>query len=283
MKKLFILLIFVLPPTLIFSQFYIHPYIGYSRSLHPEKVQTGVTINMVKNIYVDKIKYGKGCNLGIDIGYKFKEHWLIGLTTNTQFFTKSHFSHEQIDYNKLEESGINSFSYWGYLGDYQYKFQNLQFSPQFGYYEDFHKFSLYLRFGPNFLKSKASVTREYIEWEMDGWWEYYPLHVKEEMEYTGKLKIGLQSSLGIDYHLTDKLNLTAEFLLINTNYTWNKAERIRYEIDGVNHLNDFEKKTYDLDKSAGTVDFSQIGINIGIRYFIGNNKRELVQPENLSQ
>jgi hypothetical protein len=80
----------------------------------------------------------------------------------------------------------------------------------------------------------------------------------------GKCNIGLQSSLGVEYPMSQKMALFGEILLVNSNYSFNKYVVKSYQINGKNQINGNTKTTYDLPHSNSN--YSQIGLNLGVKY-----------------
>jgi hypothetical protein len=269
MKRISIIIILFSIYSFINAQIYVKALTGYSFSSNPQIEQSTEIINDLKNVYVTKFKNGEGINLGLAFGYNLNNYFSIELVSNTQIFTSQNISIPQPDYNNMT---YNNFSFEGYRGNIKYTNTIFQFSPQFIYNIDYKKIKFYLKLGPNFMFVKNNSRFDYTSWKLDTF-KWIPNHIVEELNTKGGLSIGVQSSFGGEYHLSENINLFVELLSVNANYTIKKSEIISYDIDGVNHLGDLDKQSQTIS-DAGKIDFSHIGFNIGIKYIFNKKSNK---------
>ena len=100
-----------------------------------------------------------------------------------------------------------------------------------------------------------------------GFDDFYEPSYLTEANYTGKISTGIQSSFGVAYNLSEKINIFTEFTWVDVRYTIKKATILRYEEDGVDIMLDLENSVNDMDEK---VNFSHMGVNFGLKYTFGN-------------
>jgi hypothetical protein len=261
MKKISLTVIIITLSTVLEAQLYIQPYIGYMFSSHPLKVQASEIIDNYKTVYTANYKYGQGMNLGLAMGYNIKKFINFELNASTHVF--SSFSNSTGKTQDLRT--LTNFSYSGYFGDDEYQSKIYQIAPLLGYTITKSKFNISLKIGPDFLQSKITHKMNFIDWEMDET-GFHPLNTYEEIEYFSNINIGLRSSICIDYPISPNLLICANLVSIYNNCKITRGEIVRYEIDGVNRPDKISETAIETNRDGYKVNFSQIGVNIGIKY-----------------
>jgi hypothetical protein len=266
MKKIsFVSLLFCLQFS-IEAQMYSKAFCGYAFSSDPQVMTSYEIIDNTENIYVSKFKNGQGMNLGLAVGYQFRHGLSFELTCNTQVFSTDKISVPQHDYRLL----LTNFSFRGYFGDIKYTDTFFQFATQFGYTIEYKNLGIFLKAGPDFMIAKSTYQFSYVDWELDSW-EWYPNQIVKEVETKGGFSIGIQSSLGMEYRLNNDIRLFGEFLSVVINYKNKESEVTRYDVEGIDRLNEVDDRTETFEEGE-KVNFGQIGFNIGLKY-IFNRKR----------
>jgi hypothetical protein len=268
-KNSFIVLAWCFFSSFAQAQMYVRAFTGYAFSSNPTTEQSQEIVNNVENVYVSKFRMGQGVNLGLALGYQFNKSLSFEIKGNTQILASYTISIPQKDLRTL-----NNFSFIGYFGDVNYSNVIFQFAPQLVYSVDYNKkLRFFIQSGPGFMSAKTKFRYNYTGWQIDtSGWE--PNQIAENITLKGKLNIGIQSSAGIDYRLSENLRLLCEFIFINGNYQFKKEEITRYDVDGTDHLSDLSTRTYSLTDGSKT-DFSHWGINIGIKYSLQKAKRAI--------
>jgi hypothetical protein len=266
MKQIIIILLvsFIVPNS--FGQFYIQPSIGYTFSSHPAENQSTLIVENQKTVYTTKLKFGEGMHLDLNLGYGFMDKFFIELNAKKSIYSKYHVSTDQPDLQSL-----NNFSASGYFGKIDIESSIFQIAPLIGYKVQKEKFTTYFKLGPNFMKSTADQSLEYINWRIEEF-EFYPVNTVKKLEFSGKFHVGLQANLGFCYSIKQNLEFVLDFVTVCNNYKITKAEIKSYEIDGVNQLNTLDDTNIEINKDDNMRNHSYYGINIGVKYLL--NKKE---------
>lgn len=254
-----VLLLVILSGT-IKAQIYFQPYAGYMFSSHPSKNQSFEITNKGYSVYVLKYKMGQGLNPGIIAGYHLNDNLGIELNSCVHVFASFSNSIDQLDLRTVDYITLS-----GFFGEEDYNNRIFQIAPQFVYTISKNKFSVNLKTGPNFLKSKITQKLNYIDWEMEDW-KLYPLKTIQESEYFSKFTLGIRSSVGIDYHFSSNLAACLSFVSVLNNCKMTHGEVTRYEIDGVSHMDQLPETTFDFDEGEDKINFSQVGLTLGVTY-----------------
>lgn len=245
------------------AQLYLKAFTGYSLSLNTYKNISREIVNNIENVYPYTYKNGEGMNLGIAVGYQINKNLSVEANCNTQLFTTQKITiPSSIDY----ASNTQSFYISGIFGRLDYRHQIIQLSPQLMYRVNYHKINLYIKTGPNFISARSYISdyyKEFIFSETHWGFDYKDAESKRSLE--GKWSIGLQSSFGIEYPISTKMTLFGELLAVNNNFHFDKSILQSYEIEGVSQINESTQTTFDFS-SENKWDFSQIGLNVGIKY-----------------
>lgn len=241
------------------AQFYVKPAVGYSVGLNPVEMKSTLIFNDIKTETVSKIYNGQGLNLGLSAGYDFSNNFSFEIGGCTQVFTTQHISSPQLP----DLSRLTSYSYYysNLFGNITHTNSIFQFYPQLVSRIDCQGINFYIKTGPNFTFVKTKILQDNTTWD----WKPVSYHVITGGNEKGRIEMGFQASVGIEYQVSEKLNLFAELLTVHANYKFREYETEKYEIDGVDHLSDLDKRSGSIDGSY-KVDFSNIGFNIGIKY-----------------
>lgn len=267
MKQIILLILLGSIVSCSFGQFYLQPSIGYTFSSHPIENQTTLIVDNLKTVNKTKLKHGDGMHLGLNIGYNLMNNFFVEVNTKQTIYSSYKESTEQPDLQSL-----NNYSISGYFGEINYENSIFQVTPQIGYQIQKNKFSTYFKIGPNFMKSTINQTQKYIEWRLGENAKFYPLNTIEKIKYGGKFHLGLQANLGLSYSIKSNILLVLDFVTVYNNYKITNAEIKKYEIDGVNHLDDLDDTNIEIDEEENKLNLSHYGINIGIKYIFNKNK-----------
>jgi hypothetical protein len=261
-SKLVLLLLFL--GCLSNAQIYFQPYAGYMFSSHPTKTQSEEITLDGYSVHILKYKMGEGLNLGVIGGYRLNRYLSIELNACTHVFASFDNSVKQVDFRT-----VDYYYGSGFFGEDNYQNKIFQIAPQFVYTFSKNKFSVNLKMGPNFLKSKITHTLHYIFWEFDDW-NRYPLNTIQETEYYSKFTVGFRSTVGIDYHVSSKVSASLSFVSVLNNSRFTGGEIKRYEIDGVSYMYKLEDKSIEMTEGEDRINFSQVGFVLGITYLFHN-------------
>lgn len=245
------------------AQLYLKTFTGYSLSLNTDRNQSVEIVNDIRNEYGYTFKNGQGINLGIGIGYQINDNISVETNCNTQILsTQKIIIPSSIDY----DSYLQSIYVSGFFGRLDYRSQFFQFTPQLMYRVNYQNIKLYIKTGPNFLWARSYISQYYktfIKSQTHWGFDYKDTELKSYID--GKHSIGLQSSFGIEYPILPRINLFGELLSVISNYEFDKETLKSYKIEGVNQINETTQTTNYLDPVIKS-NFSQIGLNIGIKY-----------------
>lgn len=261
MKKIFIAVCLICLISSARAQLYIHLNSGYSVSTQPDIRQNRVITDNTIDLFRIKFSYGNGLNLGIGAGYKFSEHFFAELNAVTTFFSRSRSENNweyffKREYSKLHLTGLN--------GDVLIRNTSIQLAPMIGYSVSAGKFSPFLKAGLNilYLKSRYENNYTYKYFESGTGWYLENTDVKRRTD--GGIQLGFRGTAGILYRLSEKLMLMVDLTAVNAMYRFDVPETLSFKVDGVEKVDETVE-----DLKEETVDFSNIGLNVGIRYNFG--------------
>jgi hypothetical protein len=199
--------------------------------------------------------YGAGMNFNFAVGYKFNENFIFDL--NVQYLLGSKF--ETIDkYVDKDfpgtETTTNSTSAKGFL-----------FNPAFIFSAGFGKAAPYGRFGV-VVSSPTITDNESYYYDLDGVSQYDKIWV-----YNKGLSLGYSAAVGMNWKLSDKLDIYTEANFISMTYYPTEGEMTKYDYNGSDMLPNLyvSQKQINFEKSydpQATVDFSKPAIQ-AIRSF----------------
>ena len=253
MKKIKYTLLFIVFTVSSYSQVYFNFFSGYAFSLNPT-VSEDVFFNLpVMDINKTKIPFGKGMNVGIGIGYMLNNNLSAELNCNTQILTKSKIN------NDWPGGHVDNY----YLIEYNEIIilhnKSVQFSPLLIYSLEANKFQPYFKFGLNLLHVTSNFDYD------------FPLANTTELKFTGKWNIGYRGALGSSIFINERISIWEEFTFVYTNYNYKKSELLSYKINEIERIQSIRNRTTEYKNKEGLTDYSNMGINIGIKYLIRNN------------
>lgn len=238
------------------AQWYLNFQTGYSLALNPEIQQNRVVTDNIIKLFRIRFSYGNGLNTSLGGGYIFPGNIFAGVEAVTSFFSTSHSDNNweyyfMREYEKLHLSGLN--------GDVVIKNYVIQVAPVIGYSISSGKIRPFIKAGLNLLYMMSMYTNDYtykyFTESRDSFLEYTHLERKRK----GKIDLGIRGSAGVLYPIGDRFCLSADLTIINSMYRFNKPEIVSFKVNGVETANDEE-----LYESS--VDFTNLGFNMGIRY-----------------
>lgn len=260
MKKISLLFVLVVLATTSKAQWYIQPYSGYMFSSHPQQISTYEIIDGKLNAFKTSFNFGKGMNLGFILGSNLGDHVSIELNACAHVFSSFKNS---ID---LPDPGtFQSIAYSGVFGDITYRSNIFQVSPQVGYRISMNKFVVDLKMGPNILKANINFKRNYVTYQMQDF-NLYAIHNYQEIDYPGSFNVGFRSSVSVGYTLSPAVTLCFDFVSVYNQCTIKEGTIKKYEIEGVNSLDQLSDTKVTYDNSNNKANFSQVGVTVGLKY-----------------
>lgn len=259
MKRISIITALLTFCNLLNAQLYMRSESGYMFSTHPLVNHSTVFTGNTLSVYTMSFKYGAGVPLVFSVGYDLNSLFSIELSAGAHVFSSYKMSTDETDLASLDNFVLN-----GFIGDIKYHSNIFQIAPQMVCHFSKNKFTLNMKAGPGFLKSRIIHKMNYTFWEFDNW-EYFPLRIYEEDEYTTGLNIGVRASVGIDYNYSDYLSICMDLVSSYNRCKITRGEIKRYDIDGVDHIEDITTTMNQVDIENPEVNFSQTGIIVGIK------------------
>lgn len=263
MRRISIIIILLTLAHSLTAQFYMHFNTGYSVSVTPKIHENRVIADSIIDQFRIKFPYGHGLNFGCSFGYAFSKNLFTEIGLHTSLFSRSRSDNDWGDYfrrnyTKLHLSGLN--------GDATMRNSGFQIAPLIGFSAEAGKFSPYIKAGLNILYLKSRYSNNYTYKYFGESHEAYLENTEVEREYTGRIKAGFRAGAGTLYKLTDKLMLSAEITVVNSIYHFDKSNTVSFKVDGVEKVEELEVNPEKLGDDQGLVDFSNVGLNVGVRY-----------------
>jgi hypothetical protein len=281
MKKIIlpVFLLFVLSGTIFSQGIYLRAGTGYGLP-----VATSTIGEVYQNIYdpsntnnpnsyskeVVTASYGAGMNFNFAIGYKFNENFIFDL--NVQYLIGSKFETSDIYYDMQFPGSEGS--------TYTTSSKGFMFNPAFIFSAGFGKAAPYGRFG--LVASSPTITdNESYYYDLDGVSQYERI-----WEYKKGMAIGYSAAVGMNWKLTDMLDIYTELNFISLTYYPAEGEMIKYDNNGTDMLPNLYvvdkqkvfEKNYDpstpYDQSKPQIEpltsfpFSSASLEVGIRFTI---------------
>jgi len=260
MKKNSLLFVLVVLTTTLKAQWYIQPYAGYMFSSHPQQMKTYEVIDNKVSVISRTFRYGQGMNPGIILGTNLGDFLSVELNACAHVFSSFKNS---ID---LPDPGtFQSITYSGIFGDITYRSNIFQVSPQVGYRISMNKFVVGLKMGPNILKANINFKRNYVTYQMQNF-NLYAIHNYEEIDYTGNVNIGFRSSVSLGYTVSPALLLCIDFVSVYNKCKIKEGTIKKYEVEGVNSIDQLSNTNVEDGDANHNVDFSQLGVTVGLKY-----------------
>jgi len=238
------------------AQFYVNFRTGYSISTQPTIQQNRVITDNKIDQFRIKFPYGNGLNLAFGIGYQISENFFGEINAVTTLFSRSHSDNNweyyfKREYLKLHLTGLN--------GDVRIRNSSIQLAPVLGYSVKAGRLTPFIKAGLNILYMKSRYSNNYTYKYFDEITGSYLEYTELEKEYKGDIELGFRGSAGVYYQFSDKVKVSADLTAVNAMYHFHQPEIILFKVDGVD--GEMEET-----REKRTVDFSNIGLNIGIMY-----------------
>ncbi len=217
--------------------------------------------------------YGAGGNLNITFGYELNKNLILEL--NTQYFiSKKYESSENYTYIGTGYSYVSQ-------SDYTSSSKGLFFNPSVIFSAGFGKAAPYGRFG--FVIGKPKVLASESSYD-NGDGEYT---TEVETEYSKGLAFGFQGAVGMNWELSEKLDLFTELNFISATYYAGESNITKYISNGTDYLPTIPlsqkqvifKKKYDINNSTyypnepsvqlkESAPFSSLSMQVGVRFYL---------------
>lgn len=258
MKKSICILIMLSFIGIANSQWYFNFNTGYSFTTHPDIRQNRVITNDTIKLFRIKFPYGNGLNTSFGAGYIFEHNFFAEIRAITTFFSGSRSDNNwkeyfRREYLKLHLTGLN--------GNVVIRNSIIQVTPLIGYSINTGKVRPFFSAGLNFLYMKSRYTNDYTYRYFSETLGVYFEDTHVERETHGKIALGFRGNVGILYPLGESMLLTADVTAVNSMYHFKKPVTLSFKVNGVEEVNETEE-----DLNEYSVDFSNLGFNIGIRY-----------------
>ena len=85
---------------------------------------------------------------------------------------------------------------------------------------------------------------------------------------TGRWDIGFRGACGINKQLNKHFAVYGEIMVVNTNYSYKKNEITMRKVSGVDITSSITNKVAEYNDDSEMIDYSHLGINIGLKYLI---------------
>lgn len=284
-KSLLVFAVTLAVSPLSFSQgFYAELNAGYGFSIGSDVIGANYTSSDVITMSdwtssgtyeIIRGSHGQGMNFGLDLGYMFNPN--IGLSLNTNYLMGKTFTATDTDKETYTDpSGTTTFEANEEL---TIKAQMLRLMPSLVLALDKDKVKPYAKIGLALgVMNKMDVNSDYSDTNGDS----------ESMvaEVYGGIAIGLNSELGLEYKLSDKLSLIGSVNSINMSYAPTRGMITSYKVNGTEQIDSFTTR----DKEVEFVDtdsynsnevpnenepsqdskeyhpFSSVGLRVGLRF-----------------
>ncbi len=216
--------------------------------------------------------YGAGVNFNIAFGYKFNENFIFDFNViylaGRKFETSNIQKYEDLGYTTLDKLTVSS------------KSSGVYFNPTLIFSAGFGKYAPYGRFGV-IVASPKVVEDETFYSNSDG-----EITTELRWEYSGGAALGYQAAIGMNWEISDRLDIFTEVNFVSMTYYPNEGNMTKHIEDGVDNLDQwvvsFRKKVfeksydptiaYDPDKPQvlprEATPFSYISTQVGIRFSI---------------
>ncbi|MFB6317159.1 outer membrane beta-barrel protein [Saccharicrinis sp. FJH54] len=256
-RPLHIILLVILFSFKLHSQIYFEGYTGYSFDTNPVKVPNYYSINDYEQAFYDVTTYSTGVNFGIGVGYTVNDNisFVVGVKTIQQ--KNSYANNDWLALIENKEKYILS----GLYGTLETQNQSLEIMPQIVYRFNGSKFVPYFKAGMEIVNLKSNVIHTETDLSSHDFKEV-------EWEKSGKWNAGLIVNFGIEYIVNKHFSIYSELMFVNTEYVFRNSELKRYEIENEDFLRLVEETDIELSEEEGRTDFSHIGLNVGVRYYL---------------
>jgi hypothetical protein len=226
-----------------------------------------------------KASYGAGTNFGFAIGYKLNENFILDF--NMQYIVgkkfETNYSYSEDYYGSIINDVENCTSYS----------RGFYFNPGIIFSAGFGKRAPYAKIGIIAASPKV-IEDEYYYDDGDGIYE-------EDItwEYGGGLAIGFQTAVGINWKITDRLDIYSETDFVSMTYYAGEGNMTKYIQNGTDVLDQMSvyntkilfKKEYDPSTPYDPANpqimtresraFSFISVQVGIRLTVWKQKDRL--------
>lgn len=221
--------------------------------------------------------YGAGSNFNFAVGYKFNENFILDLNFiyNAGRKYETSYIYEYIDIGFTTTS----------KDIYTTRSSGLFFNPTFIFSAGFGKQAPYGRFG--ILAGSPTLIRdEYSYDDGDG-----VMETEDRWELGKGLAIGFQTAIGMNWKITDRLDIYSEMNFVSMTYYAKEGNLTRHIYNGEDQLDQldlynkkilYEKKfePTDYDPNSPAVEtreatpFSYVSAQVGVRFTIFNFKED---------
>jgi hypothetical protein len=285
MKKIILPLffLFALSGTIFSQGIYLRVGTGYGMPVastafgqmdHRVYDASGTTVINSSTSETIKGSLGAGMNFNFALGYKFNENFIFDL--NIQYLTGNKLvTGNKYSYADPDTSGVDNYTK-------TIKAKGFMINPAIIFSAGFGKAAPYGRFGV-VVASPTITETEANYYDLDGISQSERIWV-----YNKGLALGYSAAVGMNWKLTDKLDIYTEANFISMAYYPAEGEMIKYDNNGSDMLPNMYvsqkqinfEKTYDPQASGDITEptvqplrsfaFSSVSVEVGIRFNIWN-------------
>ena len=252
---------------------------GFNSNTHRESVYDNIGNNSSSTFTEESVNYsyGKGFNFGGAIGFEFNDYLGVELGLDYLYGGKNT-TKNMGSYTDISPSGTTVDLYSNSSSSYSRMFRvipRLVISPNFEKLNPYIKVGVVLGFGSFYSDSESENT--------------FTLHQDHTSSISrksyGGIAIGFNSSLGVNYKLSDKICLFGEMSYIGMSYAPEKTSVTKWEENGedvlsskpisfteweyVDELTKVQNSNNEDEPSKGlyfSQPFSSLGINFGVKF-----------------
>jgi outer membrane protein W len=210
------------------------------------------------------VSFGKGANVGLNLGYMFTKN--MGAELGFNYLMGSEYT-VSTRYNSDPNRTI----------DRTMSAKMMQFKPAMVFRTQFNKLSPYAKVGL-LVGVGSKIKLGTLENDPD-----YNYRSEERWEYDGGTSFGMHGALGAEYAINNKIGVFGEITGTGLTYAPKKGKMVTYTENGVDYLSDYDVRQKEIDFQNGSyVDdggkdkpkkvgkqytpFSSIGLNVGVRF-----------------
>jgi hypothetical protein len=278
MKKVILLALVLSSSVGVFAQGF---YGGFQTGFARGQASNGVESDDSEDSFA-AIRHGSGLNLGGIIGYKVNDNIALELGLNYLLGSNSMLSSSFEGISPLDGSIVD------YKETYTYKSSMMRICPTMVVSMAKEGITPYVKFGA--VIGVGSKIKEIVDSKQVSFADFGAYEETENYtaEYSGGVSLGVTSSLGIKFPISEKLSFFSELNFIGLNWAPQRSEvtSYKYEIDGIevadlSDLDDYSIYTnyvesidtddeIDVDDPSEAIKefilFNSLGINVGLNF-----------------
>ncbi|MFN8210049.1 MAG: outer membrane beta-barrel protein [Bacteroidales bacterium] len=243
-------------------------------SIGTKYIYTELSNSTINTRDVVKGTYGAGTNFSVAVGYKFNQNFMFDLTG------------QYLIGNKFETGSFNNYTTSKTIDKYISQAKGLFINPAFIFSAGFGKAAPYGKFGLVAGSPRITENESYY-YDGDGIMTYDKTWV-----YKKGMALGFQAAIGMNWRITDKIDIYTEVNIVNMSWYAQKGELTKYMSNGTDYLPNLpvNQKLFDFVSSVDlnaiqdpskpaqqlrvSYPFSTVSAQAGIRFVLFQKKSE---------